>query len=103
MCLILTTFAAIISTIVWYAKAPDFTYRIGTLALMYWGAALMWLGDAIFSVAGGEGFFDLSLDDTLLGIVIVMIGLIGWLVLLLANDPKGVFAKFAPSAKTRKA
>jgi hypothetical protein len=70
---------------------------------MYWGAALMWLGDAIFSVAGGEGFFDLSLDDTLLGIVIVMIGLIGWLVLLLANDPKGVFAKFAPSAKTRKA
>ncbi len=103
MCLILTTFAAIIATIVWYAKAPDFTYRIGTLALMYWGASLMWLGDAIFSVAGGEGFFDLSLDDTFLGIVIVMIGLMGWLVLLLANDPKGVFAKFLTSQKTSKA
>ena len=102
MCLIITTFAAIISTIVWYAKAPDFTYRIGTLALMFWGASLMWLGDAIFCVAGGEGFFDLSKDDALLGMVIVMIGLIAWLVLLLANDPKGVMAKLTSSVTAPK-
>lgn len=101
MCLIITTFAAIISTIVWYAKAPDTTYKIGTLALMYWGASLMWLGDAIFSVAGGEGFFDLSLDDALLGIVIVMIGLIGWLIVLLSSDPKGVLAKLAAPMKAK--
>lgn len=99
MCLIITTFAAIISTIVWYAKAPDFTYKLGTLALMFWGASLMWLGDAIFCVAEGEGFFDLSVDDALLGIVIVMIGLMGWLVVLLANDPKGVMSRLV-SRKT---
>ena len=99
MCLIITTFAAIISTIVWYAKAPDFTYKLGTLALMFWGASLMWLGDAIFCVAEGEGFFDLSVDDALLGIVIVMIGLMGWLVVLLANDPKGVMSRLV-SLKT---
>ena len=102
MCLIITTFAAIISTIVWYAKAPDFTYKIGMLALMFWGASLMWLGDAIFCVAGGEGFFDLSVDDALLGIVIVMIGLIGWLVYLLANDPKGVLARKSVIEKASK-
>ena len=104
MCLILTTIAAIVTTIIWYAKA-DFTYKIGTLALMFWGASLMWLGDAIFSFAGGEGFFDLSLDDAMLGIVIIMIGMIGWLVILLSNDPKGLFRKMSASQKasTKKA
>ncbi|WP_027869189.1 hypothetical protein [Eubacterium sp. AB3007] len=103
MCLIITTFAAIISTIVWYAKAPDFTYKLGTLALMFWGASLMWLGDAIFCVAEGEGFFDLSVDDALLGIVIVMIGLMGWLVVLLANDPKGVMSRLVSRKTSTKA
>lgn len=42
MTLLITFLAAVIATIVWYVKAPDNTYRIGTLALMYWAAALMW-------------------------------------------------------------
>ena len=42
MYLILTAAAAIVSTVVWYAKLPDTRYRIGFLSLMYWGATLMW-------------------------------------------------------------
>ncbi len=91
MCLILTTFAAIFATIIWYFKANDRKYKVGTLSLMYWGASIMWFVDGIYSVIGGEAFFDLSVDDALLGLVIIAIALIAWLVLLLISDPKNVF------------
>lgn len=91
MCLILTVFAAITATVIWYFKLNDRKYKMGTLALMYWGASIMWFVDGIFAAAEGEGFFDLSVDDALLGLVIIAIGLIAWLVLLLFNDPKHVF------------
>ena len=41
MTLLVTVFAAAISTALWYAKAPDKTMRLGFLSLMYWGASLM--------------------------------------------------------------
>lgn len=94
MCLIITAFAAVITTAVWYFKAHDRKIRLGALALMYWGAALMWLVDGFFAVAGGEAFLDLNADDALLGLVIVLCGLIAWVVMLLCSDPKGVFKSF---------
>lgn len=94
MCLIITAFAAVITTAVWYFKAHDRKIRLGALALMYWGAALMWLVDGFFAVAGGEAFLDLSADDALLGLVIVLCGLVAWVVMLLCSDPKGVFRSF---------
>lgn len=54
MTLFITFLAAVIATIVWYVKAPDNTYRIGTLALMYWAAALMWCVDGVAELMGGE-------------------------------------------------
>ncbi|MEZ4357497.1 MAG: hypothetical protein R2876_02545 [Eubacteriales bacterium] len=94
MCLIITAFAAVITTIIWYFKAHDKELKLGVLSLMYWGASLMWLVDSIFCVIEGEPFFDLSVDDALLGVVIVLSGLIAWLLILLFNDPKKVLASF---------
>ncbi len=60
---------------------------------MYRGAALMWCVDGFFSVAGGESFPDLSLDDALPGIIIVLCGPVAWIVLLLVSDPEKVFGR----------
>ena len=58
MTLLTCVFAAIICSILWYKHAPDNTMQLGTLSLMYWGASLMWLGDAIFEYAElHEAFF----------------------------------------------
>jgi hypothetical protein len=94
MCLIITAFAAVIATLVWYFKAHDSRIKLGALALMYWSAALMWIVDGFFAVAAGEAFLDLSADDALLGLVIVLCGLTAWVVMLLAGDPKRVFRSF---------
>lgn len=101
MCLIMTTFAAIIASCVWYFKLSDRKYKLGLLSLMYWGASIMWFVDGIYSVIDGGDFFNLSVDDALLGLVIIAIGLIAWLVLLLINDPKNVFSP-AKKAKSKK-
>ena len=92
MCLIITAFAAIFSTIVWYFKLNDRKYKMGTLSLMYWGASIMWFVDGIFAVANGEKFFDISIDDAVLGLLIVAIGLIAWIIMLLISDPKNIFS-----------
>ena len=51
MTLLVTAFAAIISTVLWYKHAPQDEYKISVLCWMYWGASLMWLVDAIFEYA----------------------------------------------------
>ena len=92
MTLLITVFAAIIATIVWYTKAEN-KMMIGTLCLMYWGAALMWLVDAIVEYAQiGAEFFNPAasdmLNDTYLGLSIVAFGLIIWLAILFIKDPR---------------
>ena len=98
MTLVITLLAAAIATVLWYAKAPDSNLRLGTLALMYWGAALMWCVDGINGLIEGEGFIEIAdtaamLDDAVLGIVVVVIGLVAWSVYLLIKDPKSVMRK----------
>lgn len=95
MTLLTTVFAAIICSIIWYKKEEARKLKIGTLCLMYWGASLMWLIDAIFEYAelGAESFVPAPLDmlnDLYLGLSVVALGLIIWLVILLVRDPKGV-------------
>ena len=94
MTLMITVFAAVISTAVWYFKAHDKKLMVGRLCLMYWGASLMWLIDAIFEYAelGAESFVPAPLDmlnDFYLGLSVVALGLIIWLVILFVKDPKG--------------
>ena len=95
MTLLTTVFAAIISTVLWYKSAPDNSMRLGTLSLIYWGASLMWLGDAIFEYAElqAEYFSPAATDmlnDFYLGLSAVALGLIAWLVTLLLQDPRRV-------------
>lgn len=95
MTLLTTVFAAIIVTVLWYKKAPDNTMKLGTLSLMYWGASLMWLGDAIFEYAELQAAYFTPapmdmLNDFYLGLSVVALGLIIWLVILLVRDPRGV-------------
>lgn len=99
MCLMMTAFAAVITTLVWYFKVSDKKLMLGTLALMYWGATIMWFVDGLFCVAEGESFFDLSVSDALLGVLIVLCGLIAWVLMLIIKDPKKVWQKFKVTSK----
>ncbi|NLW60620.1 MAG: hypothetical protein GX073_09805 [Firmicutes bacterium] len=95
MTLLITVFAAIISTVIWYKNAPRDEMKVGMLCWMYWGAALMWLVDAIFGYVEQQAeYFTPTpvemLNDLFLGLSAVALGLIIWLVVLLIKDPKGV-------------
>ncbi len=95
MTLLTTVAAAIVSTIVWYKKAPKDEMKVGILCLMFWGASLMWLVDAILEYAelGAEFFAPAPADmlnDLYLGICVIALGLIIWLVILMIRDPKGI-------------
>ena len=92
MTLLITAFAAVIATIAWYNTKAD--RKLGTLALMYWGASLMWLVDSVveYLEAGAEFFTPASADminDSYLGLPVVALGLIIWTVVLLVKDPDG--------------
>ena len=98
MTLLITVFAAVISTVLWYKSAPHGEMRVGTLSLIYWGAALMWLVDAVFDYAHrGSELFNPEpremLNDTFLGFAVTALGLVIWIVVLLVNDPRGVLRK----------
>jgi len=93
MTLLITVFAAVISTVLWYNRKDD-TMKLGTLCFLYWGASIMWLVDAIFEYAElHEEYFTPALEDmvndTFLGLSVVALGLVIWLVILLIKDPKG--------------
>ena len=91
MCLILTCIAAIIVTglCFLYPTLPA-GFQLDRLALMYWGAALMWIIDGIFRIREGEAFFELSANDTLLGILIIFCGLIFWSLLTFVRSKRTI-------------
>lgn len=78
MCLIMTIIAALIFTVIYALskKNNKATKSMLITLFMFWSAAIMWSVDGIASVAGGEGFFDISRQDTILGVIIVLSGLL---------------------------
>lgn len=98
MTLLITVIAAVASTIIWYFNESRDKYKLGTLSLIYWGASLMWLMDFVFEYAELKAdyfvqeFADI-LNDSLLGVAVVTLGLVVWVVILLFKDPKDVFKK----------
>ena len=95
MTLLVTVFAAIISTLVWYCAENRKEMKLRTLALMYWGASIMWLIDAVYEYAElGAAYFTPEaadmLNDFYLGLSVAALGLVIWLVMVLVKDPKGV-------------
>ena len=92
MTLLITVFAAIASTLLWYTHDNN-RMRFGMLALMFWGASLMWLVDAVveYIELGAEYFTPAAsdmLNDAYLGLSVVALGLVIWLIYLLIKDPK---------------
>lgn len=93
MTLLITVFAAVICTILWYnGKHKDL--KLGILCFIYWGASLMWFIDACFEYAELQAeFFTPApvdmLNDAYLGLSVVALGLIFWIIVLLIKDPKG--------------
>jgi hypothetical protein len=62
MWLLMTTLAAVITTAIRYAKAPEDKYKLGSLSLMLWGATLMWLVDHVMAyLAEGGDFLEINL------------------------------------------
>ena len=95
MTLLISLFAALITTAIWYKKQPDNEMKLGVLCWLFWGASLMWLVDAIFEYAelGAEYFAPAPADmlnDLFLGLSVVALAMIIWLVVLLITDPKAV-------------
>ena len=95
MCLILTTFAAVVCTAIWYASATLRDMKISVLCWLFWGAAIMWFVDLVFEYAEeGAAVFEPSvadvLNDSLLGLAVITLALVIWTVVYLVSDPKGV-------------
>jgi hypothetical protein len=98
MTLLITVFAAIIATTVWYANGLNNNMKLGTLSLMYWGASIMWFVDAVveYIEMGAEYFTPSTTDminDAFLGLSVTAFGLIIWLVILFVKDPQNIVKK----------
>lgn len=95
MTLLIALLAAVISTVVWYVSPKARALKISTLCYMFWGASMMWFVDAMveFSELRAEYFEPAAADvlnDTFLGLSVVVLALVIWTVVLLIKDPKGV-------------
>ncbi len=93
MTLLITVFAAVITTAIWYKK-NDEKMLLGPLCWMFWGASIMWFVDAIFEYAELKAeYFTPALEDmindTFLGLSVVALALVIWVVILLIKDPRG--------------
>lgn len=98
MTLLLTVFAAIVSTVVWYSHAKEDRLNTRMLCFLFWGASFMWLVDAVFEYAelGAEYFTPAPedmLNDSFLGLSVIALALVIWVITLMIKDPKGVFKK----------
>ena len=95
MTLLLTLIAAVISTLIWYLSNRARALKIVTLLYLYWGASLMWLVDAVFEyIQLRAAYFTPSMEDmindSLLGLSVVVLGLIILVIEILIKDPENV-------------
>ena len=95
MTLLVTVFAAVVCTAIWYRNAPESKMQLGLLCWLFWGASLMWLVDAIFEYAELKAEYFTPdpadmLNDLFLGLSVVALALVIWIVVLLVKDPRGV-------------
>jgi len=93
--LLIAVFAAVISTLVWYKSETARHLKVGVLCWMFWGASLMWLGDAVFEYMElqAEYFTPVPADmlnDLFLGLSVVALAMVIWVAVLLVKDPNGV-------------
>jgi hypothetical protein len=104
MTLLITLFAAVIVTLVWYSSEKARELKIGVLCYMFWGASIMWMADAIFEyIELRAEYFTPSaqdmLNDTFLGLSEIALALVVWIVIMLVKDPKNVIKKTLTTTK----
>ncbi|CBK74393.1 hypothetical protein CIY_16280 [Butyrivibrio fibrisolvens 16/4] len=97
MTLLITVFAALITTILWYNRKND-DMKLHVLMFMFWGASIMWFVDAIAEyIEMGADYFAPALEDMIndsfLGFSVIAFAMIIWVVYILIKDPKGVVRK----------
>lgn len=95
MTLLISAFAAIIATIVWYFNSRRKELKLTVPCFLFWGSTIMWFVDAVFEyIELGADYFTPALkdmvNDAFLGFSVVALGLIIWLIVLLIKDPNGV-------------
>lgn len=95
MTLLISVFAAIAVTVIWYTNSKAREMKVGILCYMFWGASLMWMVDAVaeYLELGAEYFSPAPADmlnDTFLGFSVVALALVIWIVYLLIKDPKQI-------------
>lgn len=96
MTLLITAIAATVSTILWFTHSQNDKYSLGTLSLIYWGASLMWFIDFVFEYAElkseyfNQEFADI-LNDSILGVTVVLIGAVAWLIYNFVKHPEKLF------------
>lgn len=98
MTLLIAVIAAVVATICWYTNPKREAFKLSFLALMYWGASIMWSCDAIFEYKElGAAYFSPEvadmINDGFLGISVVTFGIVIWLVYLFIKDPEGIVKK----------
>lgn len=108
MTLLITVFAAVISTVVWYHTVQKTDMKLGTLCVLYWGASIMWFVDAVYEYTELHGEYftpDIGdmVNDAFLGLSVVALGLVIWLVRFLLADPKGVISSMLFRSKNEEA
>lgn len=92
MTLLISIFAAVVSTLVWYVSDKAKLLNTSLLCYMFWGASLMWTVDAIaeYIELGAEYFtppIEDMVNDAFLGFSVVALALVIWIVSILIKDP----------------
>ena len=95
MTLLISVFAAVIVTILWYTNENARELKVGLLCYMFWGASLMWMVDAIaeyveLKAADFTPALEDMINDTFLGLSVVAFALVIWVAYVLMKDPKNV-------------
>lgn len=90
MCLIMTIITACVLSSIFIMQRNKGTTKksLTTAILMFWAAAIMWCVDSITCVLEGEPFFDISKEDSILGVIVVAIGLAVFAILSLLEKRK---------------
>ncbi len=95
MTLMITIFAAVISTAVWYTSEKARKLNVSLLGYMFWGASLMWFVDAIaeYIELGAEYFTPATEDminDAFLGFSVIGLALVIWVLSVIIKDPMNI-------------
>lgn len=95
MTLLITVFAAVAATLVWYNSKKARELKISVLCYMFWGASIMWFVDAVYEYAELKTAYFAPepaemLNDMFLGLSVIAFAMIIWTIMILIRDPKGI-------------